>query len=401
MIKIDIQHVSKVFGSDPGQALTMLDQGAAKDEIYEKTGQAVGLANVSFQVQDGEILVVMGLSGSGKSTLIRCINRLIEPSAGTILVDGMDITRLDQQGLLEFRRNKLGMVFQNFALLPHRNIIENVEYGLEIQHVAESERREKAREALQLVGLEGWEEARPSQLSGGMQQRVGLARALAVDPEILLMDEAFSALDPLIRREMQDELLALHRRMGKTILFVSHDLDEAIKLGDRIVLMKDGEVVQVGTAEDIMSQPANAYVERFVEDVNVAKVYTAETIQIEPKSVADIDEQPQQVLKRMQKDHLSSLVVVGKDEQFRGVLHLRDLQQSLQSGDRHITDIMVDDVPRVKPDTPLTELFGLMASWHGPLPVVDDDGALQGIVLKRGILDALDRETGEPDQETA
>ena len=243
MANIRVEGLTKIFGRHPDYALKLLAQRRTKEEILSQTGQAIGLADVSFEVQAGETLVVMGLSGSGKSTLIRCINRLIEPTQGKIFIDDVDITLLDHPTLLEWRRHKLSMVFQHFALFPHRDVRANVEYGLEIQQVEVNVRREKAQQALKLVGLDGWEEAMPSQLSGGMQQRVGLARALAVDPDILLMDEAFSSLDPLIRRDMQHELVSLQQRVKKTILFITHDLDEALEIGDRVILMRAGRIV--------------------------------------------------------------------------------------------------------------------------------------------------------------
>src|SRR6056297_1068012 len=271
-IKIYIENVSKVFGRHPERAIDMIRQGKSKDEILSESKLAVGVADASFDIYEGETVVVMGLSGSGKSTLLRCVNRLIEPTAGKVLVDNIDVTSLTHDELRELRRTKFGMVFQSFALFPHMTVYENVEFGLDVQNVDPAERREKSEAALQQVGLGGWGDYLPKNLSGGMKQRVGLARALAVDPDILLMDEAFSALDPLIRTDMQDELLALESEVRKTILFITHDLDEALKMGDRIVLMKDGKVVQIGTPEEILTQPANEYVARFVENVDITKV---------------------------------------------------------------------------------------------------------------------------------
>ena len=268
MDKIRAVKISKVFGEQPERALPLIEQGASKDEILNQTGLAVGLLNVSFEVQAGELFVIMGLSGSGKSTLIRCLNRLIEPSSGQLFIDERDVLQLKPAELLALRRHKLGMVFQQFALFPHRSILSNVEYGLEIQQVPAREREARARRALKLVGLDGWEQAKPNQLSGGMQQRVGLARALAIEPEILLMDEAFSALDPLIRRDMQAELNTLQTQKHKTILFITHDLEEALRLGDRIALMKDGAVVQIGTPQEIIENPADAFVQRFVSTLD-------------------------------------------------------------------------------------------------------------------------------------
>lgn len=294
--KITVEEVFKIFGRDPQRGVKMLGEGLSKETILEKARLTVGVDDASFEVAEGELLVVMGLSGSGKSTLLRCINRLIEPTAGRVLIDGVDITTLDEEQLRRLRMKKFGMVFQRFALLPHRTVLQNTEFGLEIQNVEAALREQKAREALKLVGLAGWEDSLPDELSGGMQQRVGLARALAVDPDILLMDEAFSALDPLIRREMQDELLSLQSRKKKTILFITHDLDEALKLGDRIVIMKDGRIVQIGTPEDILTNPATNYVEKFVEDVNLAKVLTARSVMHKASTVTLAKDRPKTAL---------------------------------------------------------------------------------------------------------
>ena len=273
--KIEVKDATKIFGKNSKRAAQLLSEGKTKEEVLKATGATVGVKNATFDVYDGEIFVIMGLSGSGKSTLVRLLNRLIDPTSGHILLDGEDIVQMNKEQLREVRRKKIGMVFQNFALFPHKTILSNTEYGLEIQGVSKEERQVKAKESLELVGLKGYEEQLPSQLSGGMQQRVGLARALANDPDILLMDEAFSALDPLIRKDMQDELLQLHNNMKKTIIFITHDLDEALRIGDRIALMKDGEIVQIGTPEEILMNPSNEYVERFVEDVDLSKVLTA------------------------------------------------------------------------------------------------------------------------------
>jgi glycine betaine/proline transport system ATP-binding protein len=391
MATIEIRNLSKVFGSDPAPALAMLERGAGKDEIFKKTGLAVGLANVSFDVEDGEILVVMGLSGSGKSTLVRCINRLIEPTAGKVVVQGTDVATLGRDRLLEFRRSHFGMVFQHFALLPHRSVIANVEYGLEIQDRDPAERREKAQEALRLVGLEGWEDASPSQLSGGMQQRVGLARALAVDPPIMLMDEAFSALDPLIRRDMQHELVSLQERMHKTIVFVSHDLDEAIKIGDRIVLMKDGSVIQVGTPEEILTSPATEYVARFVEDVDMSKVLTARSVMTRARVVAYRGDGPRTVLHKLRDENYSAIFAVERDYRLLGLVGVDDVEGALKRGDRDISSIIEPDVPRVSPETPLTDLFPILSGWSQALPVVDEADRLAGVVVKASVLEALAR----------
>ena len=389
MAKIIAENLSKIFGAHPGPALKLLGQGAGKDEIYQKTGLPVGLAEVSFQVDQGEILVVMGLSGSGKSTLIRCLNRLIEPTAGRVVVDGVDVTSLDQAGLLELRRKKFGMVFQNFALFPHRTVLANTEYGLEIQGVDPALRREKAGEALNLVGLEGWGEAYPGQLSGGMQQRVGLARALAVDPDILLMDEAFSALDPLIRRDMQDELLSLQESVHKTIVFITHDLDEALKIGDRIVLMKDARVVQVGTPEEILNNPASRYVEKFVEDVDKSKVLTAASVMKRVRVVAFPKDGPRTALHKMNEESISGLFVVQRDYTLLGYVKAEAAVRAVESGGKDVVSIMNRDFRSVKPEAPISELFARMAEDGSPVPVTDQAGKLKGMVVRGSLLAGL------------
>ena len=389
MAKITVTGLTKIFGQHPERALTLLEKGVNKDDIFNQTGQAVGLADVSFAVEEGEILVVMGLSGSGKSTLIRCVNRLIEPTQGQIVIDDVNVTQLDHHALLEFRRHKLGMVFQHFALFPHRSILGNAEYGLEIQEVDKSEREEKARQALKLVGLEGWEEALPHQLSGGMQQRVGLARALAVDPDILLMDEAFSALDPLIRRDMQHELVALQQRVKKTILFITHDLDEALKIGDRVILMKDGRVVQIGTPEDILTSPATEYVERFVENVDKSKVLTAQSILAKYRVVAYSNDGPHIALHKMQEESISSIFVVKRDYTLEGIIQAEAASAAIEQGKKTIESIIDREIPSVLPTAPLTELITIMANWQLPLPVVDEQRKLLGIVSRGGVLEAL------------
>jgi glycine betaine/proline transport system ATP-binding protein len=390
MEKIKVSNVTKIFGPQPARALRLLEQGVNKEEIFNQTGQAVGLANVSFQVQEGEIVVIMGLSGSGKSTLLRCLNRLIDPTQGQVFIDGVDIMTLDHDALLSLRRQKFGMVFQHFALFPHRNILNNVEYGLEIQGIEINQRQDKARQALKLVGLEGWEDAMPSQLSGGMQQRVGLARALAVAPDILLMDEAFSALDPLIRGDMQTELLLLQERVRKTIVFITHDLDEALKIGTRVVLMKDGQVVQIGTPEEIISAPATDYVKRFVEHVDKTKVMTANSVLVQPRAIAYLEDSPQVTLQKMEDENLSSLVVVTPtDQRVEGVVQLETVNEAVARGDKSLASIIERKVPEVTPKVSFTALINILAKWPLVLPVVDKQGRLQGIVVKGAILMAL------------
>ncbi len=388
--KIRLENLTKIFGSQSREALRLLEKGNSKDEILEKTGCGIGVANATFSVDQGEIVVVMGLSGSGKSTLVRCINRLIEPTAGKVIIDGQDVTSLNSDDLRHLRLTKLGMVFQNFALFPHRTVCQNAEYGLEIQGVDPAKRREKAVIALEQVGLKGWEDYYPHNLSGGMQQRVGLARALALDPDILLMDEAFSALDPLIRSDMQDELINLQDSMRKTILFISHDLDEALKLGDRIVLMKDGAVVQIGTAEQILTNPANEYVERFVENVDITKVLTAESVMIKPKAVVFLSAHgPKSALRFMQKQGLSQIFVHDKEHRVIGFVTADEASEAAKRGETELHHIMQTDFVSVAPDTPAADLIPIMAGLPYPLPVVGPNGKLRGIIIRGSLLAAL------------
>lgn len=394
MAKIELKNVSKIFGDHPKKALALLEQGKDKDEIQAKTGAVVGVNNVSFSVNEGEIVVVMGLSGSGKSTLVRCINRLFEPTSGEIIVDGQDVRKLNKEKLREFRREKFGMVFQNFALFPHRTVIHNVEFGLEIQNAEKNVRREKAEKALELVGLKGWGDKFPSELSGGMQQRVGLARALALDPDMLLMDEAFSALDPLIRRDMQDELISLQQTMHKTIVFISHDLDEALKLGDRIVLMKDGAVVQIGTPEDILMNPSNEYVAKFVEEVDITKVLTAETIMKKSQDVAYLGtDGPRAAMRKMKNNAISSLFVLDKEGKIHGIVFADQVARLIEKGEKSLESAIVRDIAKVSPDTAASELFAIMQGISHPVAVVDENNKLKGIIIK-GILMAAIAERG-------
>ncbi len=386
---IRIQNLYKIFGSHPEKAMAMLQDGRSKDEIFRTTRQGVGVADVSFEARPGEIVVVMGLSGSGKSTLVRCINRLIEPTAGSIFIHGQDITTMADEELRNLRQHKMSMVFQSFALFPHRSVLDNAAFGLEIQGVAEDERSKRAREALELVGLAGWEKSYPSQLSGGMQQRVGLARALAVSPDILLMDEAFSALDPLIRKDMQDELLSLQETMHKTIVFISHDLDEALKLGDRIVLMRDGRIEQCGTAEDILGNPATEYVRRFVEDVDVTKAVTAGQVMKRTEAVAYGGDGPRTALRRMQKAGLSSLFVVSRDGLLKGWVTAEMTDKALKDGNSRIDEIMQTEVSTVRAETPAADIIPLMAAGQSPLPVLDDRGRLAGVVVRGSLIAGL------------
>lgn len=388
--KVKVRDLIKVFGQKPKKCFDFIEQGLSKQEILEKTQQNVALRNVSFDVYDGEIFVLMGLSGCGKSTLLRCINRLIEPTAGSVTLDGENVLDLDEENLRELRRHKLGMIFQSFALLPHKSVLDNVAFGLEIRGMEVDDRHQKALEAIKLVGLEGYEESRPAALSGGMQQRVGLARALASDADILLMDEAFSALDPLIRRDMQDELLDLQDRVNKTIIFVSHDLDEALKLGDRIALMKDGEIVQVGTAEEILTNPSTRYVEKFVEDVDMAKVLTAKDVMKRPEPLVAIDSGPINALHQMEEFGISTVFIVAKHRKFSGLVRADDAIEARKKGNK-LQDILITDSPVVQLDAPVSEIIPLLAESPFPVAVVDEMDKMRGIIVKGSVLAALAR----------
>jgi glycine betaine/proline transport system ATP-binding protein len=342
-------------------------------------------------VKEGEILVVMGLSGSGKSTLVRCLNRLIEPSAGKVVVDGEDVTQLDEDELRRFRQKHLSMVFQNFALFPHMTILANVAYGLRIQGVEESERHRRAAQTLETVGLKGWEDSFPQQMSGGMKQRVGLARALTTDPDVLLMDEPFSALDPLIRTEVQDELLAMEAELQKTIIFITHDLDEALKMGDRIVLMKDGRVIQIGTAEEILREPSTTYVENFVENVDVTKVLSAADIMKPARTVAYPKDGPHTVLHKLERAGLSGIFVVTKEGEYRGHIDADVVYEAANNGDHVTVEDLIDpyEEQTVTPDTPVRRIFEIMHGSRSPMAVVDGDGKLKGVIVRGGVIGAL------------
>lgn len=386
MPKVEIKQLTKIFGKRRKAALDLVKQNVSKEEILKKTGSTVGVYDINLEIEAGEIFVIMGLSGSGKSTLIRLINRLSEPTAGQLLIDGQDITKLNKKELLEIRRRKMSMVFQNFALLPYRTILENTEFGLEIQGVPKAERQKRAEQALDNAKLLSFKDQYPDQLSGGMQQRVGLARALTNDPDILLMDEAFSALDPLVRREMQDELLDLQANVQKTIIFITHDLDEALRIGDRIAIMKDGKLMQVGTGEEILTNPENDYVKTFTEGVDRSKVLVAENIMI-PAFTANVTvDGPTVALRRMQEEEISGLVAVGKHRVFKGYLTAEGAVQARQKK-LPLTDVIVD-MPVISPDTLISDILPIIYDATTPVAVVDE-GRLRGVVIRGLVLEAL------------
>ncbi|EAC4527332.1 glycine betaine/L-proline ABC transporter ATP-binding protein [Listeria monocytogenes] len=388
MSKIKVEELTKIFGKKASKASSLLSQGKSKTDILKETGATIGVNKASFSVEEGEIFVIMGLSGSGKSTLVRLLNRLIEPTSGKIWLDGKELSSLNKKELLEVRRKSMSMVFQNFGLFPNRTINRNVEYGLEIQGMDKEEREKNAAESLVLVGLAGYGDQYPSQLSGGMQQRVGLARALANNPDILLMDEAFSALDPLNRKDMQDQLLDLQDKMKKTIIFITHDLDEALRIGDHIMIMRDGSVVQTGSPEEILAHPANEYVEKFIEDVDRSKVYTASNVMIRPEIVNFEKDGPRVALKRMREAGTSSVFVVKRNRELVGIVHAAEVSKLVKENITSLETALHRDVPTTGLDTPLAEIMDTISTTTIPIAVTED-GKLKGIIIRGSVLAAL------------
>ena len=396
---IQIENLYKLFGKHPERYMPLVHEGKTKDEILAATGHTLGLKNINLTINAGEIFVIMGLSGSGKSTLIRHFNRLIDPTEGVIRVEGTDVMQLNQRELEQFRRHKMSMVFQRFGLLPHKTVLENVAYGLRIQGVKKSEALSRAREWLDTVGLAGYEEQFPAQLSGGQQQRVGLARALCTNAEILLMDEAFSALDPLIRSEMQDQLVQLQKKLHKTIIFITHDLDEALRLGDRIAILKDGEIVQQGEPEEILLHPADDYVEAFVRDVNRARALTVETVMKEPacRITADTISGALQQMRGFNRDY----GYIVDEDGYQGMVSADTLEQAYKEDRQAELDpALYEDVEQIDPQAVLESVIPNTMDADYPLPVVDDEGQLTGRLSRNTLAKVLGADT-KPDEEQA
>ncbi len=389
---IEVKNLYKIFGGNPKQAMELKEEGVEPTKIFKDTGQNIAVNDVNFQIERGETFVVMGLSGSGKSTLIRCLNRLHEPTYGNVIIEGEDLVGMSSEKLRTVRRKKMGMVFQNFGLFPHRTVVQNVYYGLEIQGVSFEERKKRAYDVLDMVGLKGYEESMPNELSGGMQQRVGLARALVLDPAILLMDEAFSALDPLIRRDMQDELLDLQEKMQKTIVFITHDLDEALKLGDRIAVMYQGRIVQIGTPEEILTEPADDYVRNFVEDVDRSKVLRAEHIMKQPLAMVDSKDGPKAAIRKMRSEGISSIFVVNKKRQLQGILDINDAVDLADAGKRSVSSALRTDYHEISPDTLLIDLLPLARDAKYPIAVVSEDKRLLGVIVRVSVISGITRD---------
>ena len=389
-VRIAVRNLWKVFGPDEH---TILGEDwvrtATKAEVQKRTGNVIAVRDVSFDVRVGEVFVVMGLSGSGKSTLLRCLIRLIEPTQGMIEIDGENVLEYDQKQLIELRRSKTAMIFQHYGLFPHLNVIDNTAYGLKVQGIDKESRYRKAREVLEQVGLKGWEHAYPNELSGGMQQRVGIARALALDPEILLMDEPFSGLDPLIRRQMQDELIELQQRLQKTIVFITHDLLEALRLGDRIAIMGDGAISQQGTPEQIVMAPADDYVRDFVKDVSKTRVMTVKSIMYEPQAIFDASQSLQAAITLMRANETSTAFVVNADRLLRGLITLDRAEKAAASGVWVLREASLSKCAQVSHRTRVQDIIPLVAESEHPIAVVDDQGHLLGVVDRPMLLKAL------------
>ncbi len=394
--KVVVKNLYKIFGPNPQEAFPLLEEGLGKEEIFEKTGLTVGVEDADFTVQEGEIFVVMGLSGSGKSTLVRMLNRIIEPTSGQVLVDGQDVAHMSRDKLIRMRRHDMSMVFQSFALMPHLTVLDNAAFGLDIAgDYPQKDRKEKAMQALEQVGLKANANSFPSELSGGMQQRVGLARALARNPTVMLMDEAFSALDPLIRSEMQDELLKLQADSKRTVIFISHDLDEAMRIGDRIAIMDSGKIVQVGTPDDILKNPANDYVQSFFRGVDATTVLNAGDIARDdfPKFSTPYAEDVSSILKKLRREEFRFGYVLDADQRYKGVVSVASLEQASEKGFTKPEDAFLPGVSPVTEDTELQRVLYLVRKYEAPVPVVDENGVYLGVISKNTFLRTIERET--------
>ena len=385
---LSVKGVSKLYGSEKNKAIEMKKKGIDKDEIYKKTGVTVALWDVNLEIKRGEIFVIIGLSGSGKSTLIRCFNMLNKPSRGEILFEGKNIGKFNKKELNEYRRNKISMVFQQFGLMSHRNILGNVEYGLEVKGTTRDERHKKAKDMISMVGLEGYEDEPISSLSGGMKQRVGIARALANDPEILLMDEPFSALDPLVKKDMQFELLSIQRKLDKTIIFITHDINEAFKLGDRVAIMKDGQVIQIDTPEGMSTNPATDYVRQFIDSADKTQVISVRNLMITPNSIVRMKDTLSYAINMMRSNGVSSAYVVAEKMKLQGILTIEDAIKANKEN-QTIADVLIRDIMTTTPDTLLNDVLPMAAEAKFPIAVIDEEGAIKGIITKAQVLSSI------------
>jgi glycine betaine/proline transport system ATP-binding protein len=385
---LKVENLSKLYGADKKEAAKLRKKGLSKDEIYDKTKVTIALWDVNLEVKNKEIFVIIGLSGSGKSTLVRCFNMLNEPTTGHIYYDGKDISKYNKKDLNNYRREKVSMVFQGFGLMSHRDVLGNVEYGLEVKGVAKEERHKKSKEIISMVGLEGLENEPITSLSGGMKQRVGIARALANDPEVLLMDEPFSALDPLVKKDMQFELLTIQKKLDKTIIFITHDINEAFKLGDRVAIMKDGEVIQIDTPERMTSNPATDYVKQFIDSADKTQVISVKNVMITPTSIVRLKDNPEMALKTMRENGVSSAYVISDKTKLRGVITADDAIRA-QKQRLNISDVLIKDVATTSPDSILSDIIVLATESRFPIAVVDEDNNLKGIVSKVHVLSSM------------
>ena len=385
---IEASHVSKLYGLNKKDAIKLMNEGLEKNEVYKKTGVTVALWDVSFKVKQGEIFAIIGLSGSGKSTLVRCFNQLLKPSSGKILYKEKEIEKFNKKELLEFRRNKISMVFQNFGLMSHKNVIDNVAYGLEVRGMNKEERHKKASEMTSLVGLEGWEYKPISSLSGGMNQRVGLARALANDPEILLMDEPFSALDPLVRKDMQFELLSLQRKLEKTVIFITHDINEAFKLGDTVAIMRDGKIIQIDTPENMSTNPADDYVRKFIDSADKTKVLSVKNIMITPSCLVRENDSVKIAIREMQHNSVSSAYAVDSKMRYKGIVTIDDAINANKENTK-VSDLIKKGPITANEDTHISDILPIAAETKYPIAITDEEGILKGIVTKTSVLSSL------------
>ena len=387
-ILLEAQNVTKIYGRNKSAATKMMKEGSDKNTVYRKTGATVALWDVSFKVRQGEMFVIIGLSGSGKSTIIRCFNQLLKPTTGFVRYDGENINEMDKKTLLQLRRTKISMVFQNFGLFTHRSVLENVAYGLEVKGVPKAEREKKARELINMVGLEGLDDKPISNLSGGMKQRVGIARALSNDPDVLLMDEPFSALDPLVRKDMQFELLSIHRKLNKTILFITHDINEAFKLGDTVAIMKDGKVVQIDTPEEMSANPADEYVSQFIESADKSQVLTAKHVMVTPSCLVREKDAPANAIREMRQSGVSSAYVVDSKMHLVGILSIDEALKA-RNEKLPISELIQRDVVTTDINDLVSDIMPLAAESRYPIAVVDDEGIFKGIISKASVIASM------------
>jgi glycine betaine/proline transport system ATP-binding protein len=387
-IKIDAKNLIKIYGENTTHALELLNNGFSRSDILSRTGKTVGVTGVNFEIKEGEIFVFIGLSGSGKSTVLRCINGLLKPTRGSVCVDGTHIEKMREKDLLRFRGEKMGMVFQHFAILQNRTILDNVAFGLELNGVSRVERTRKAMGAIETVGLTAWHNRYPNELSGGMLQRVGLARALVMDTDILLMDEPFSALDALIRGDMQQELLRLQENIKKTIIFVTHDLDEALRIGNRIAVMRDGAIEQVGSAEDILLHPVNGYVSKFLHSVNVSKILTAGNIASKTADIILETESPIVAGNKMKIYHTDYLFVLNRERKVRGIVNREDITQLIEQGRQDLTRGL-KKADTIEITTSIHDIYPVLRKIKNALAVVDERGVFRGKITLRSFVSSL------------